>query len=166
MRSLLPCRVCGRHVFCDEAECPFCNASLKRPGGAPALLVGSALLVAAACGGSVTVTPGGGGGIATSGAASQTTTSTQPGTAGAGGTPGIGPITLHVGWDAGETLEASAVADARDASEASAEPCAGNPCPDISFVCDTCPACDGGFECVPLPHPYHSPPHRLDWSWS
>ena len=52
MRALIPCCACGRHVFSDEVQCPFCKATMKR-GVPPAAWVGGAMMVAAACGGTL-----------------------------------------------------------------------------------------------------------------
>jgi predicted nucleic acid-binding Zn ribbon protein len=58
MRVLLPCRACGRHIFSDETECPFCRAAAKRTASAPGVVFGGALMVAAAaCSGSLDGAP-------------------------------------------------------------------------------------------------------------
>ena len=155
MRALLPCRACGRHVFFDEAECPFCRASTKRNLGAPAIVVCGALLAAtAACGGNVTVAPiaGGGAGGAQGQTQAASARNTQ-GTSGAGGSPGF---TLPP-FDAGQSPDVATVATS-DATD-------GNPCGTCvnPAQCAPCPSCDSGWECVPI-YVYRSPPHRSDWS--
>ena len=112
MRTLVPCRICGRHVFSDEAHCPFCTALAKRSALAPAL-VGGALLVAAAC-------SNGTGGTGGQSATSSTSTSSERDTSTAS--------TVSSTSTASRGTTTSVVTDAGpDAADACSSPCA-DPC--------------------------------------
>jgi hypothetical protein len=170
MRGLLPCRACGRHVFCDEIECPFCKASTWRAVAAPALAIGSAIIVAAAaCGTSVDIPAhpqAGSGGTSRVGqtlAKSQSRASSA--TAGAGGTGTVrsGPASTSSTGNGITLVTTTGEPSNPDAGADGGNPC--GTCP-INSGCEYCYSCTpASWQCVPTVIViYKSPPRRSDWS--
>ena len=155
MRDLLPCRACGRHLFSDEAVCPFCGVARvpsRRTAGGPAVMMGGALLaVAAACNGAVTVEHGAGGSAGSGGGATNRATSATSSTAptSAYATTTNRSPTTQVFPDASSTR--SGAPDAQALSDVDAT------------VPDAAPECFG-CDCPPFQCIYRSPPRRADWS--